>query len=79
MQLGMVFKEGIMQTGICPECEAKISVTDGDCFLFNRVACPDCGATLEVINERPLRFQGGFTNRGTGWLSEWLRGRATKQ
>lgn len=68
-----------MQTGICPECEAKISVTDEDSFLFNRLVCPDCGALLEIINEDPLRFQGGFKNRGTGWLSEWLRGRVTKQ
>ena len=68
-----------MKTGICPECNAKISVTDEDCFLFNRVACPDCNATIEVINEHPLRFQGGLTNRGSGWISEWLRGGASKE
>jgi len=38
----------------CPECGAENSYREQDLFLFAHVACENCGALLEVIEEAPF-------------------------
>jgi alpha-aminoadipate carrier protein LysW len=40
-------------TSTCPECEADITLPNG--VMENElIACPDCGAELEVISLNPV-------------------------
>lgn len=41
---------------ICVECEGEVPVTEG-VMLGELVACPDCGAELEVVNLNPLTVE----------------------
>jgi alpha-aminoadipate carrier protein LysW len=40
---------------LCPECEAKIEVDD-ELEEGRTLDCPECGATLEVINTNPMEL-----------------------
>lgn len=44
--------EDRMSTAICPECDAKIELTD--VMQGEIVVCPDCGVDLEVVSVEPL-------------------------
>jgi alpha-aminoadipate carrier protein LysW len=42
-----------MNTVVCPECEADLTLPNG--VMENElIACPDCGAELEVISLDPV-------------------------
>ena len=40
----------------CPECEAAIDVED-DIEEGVALDCPDCGASLEVVNTNPVELE----------------------
>ena len=40
----------------CPECEAAIDVED-DIEEGAALDCPDCGASLEVVNTNPVELE----------------------
>ena len=40
----------------CPECEANLQLAS-DLIEGEIVACPDCGAELEVVSLSPLRLE----------------------
>lgn len=42
-------------TATCPECEAEVTLT-GNVLVGEIIACPECGAELEVIDLNPLRL-----------------------
>ena len=41
----------------CPECEAAIDMQDDIVEEGLRIACPECGAELEVVNSNPLELE----------------------
>jgi lysine biosynthesis protein LysW len=48
-----------METAPCPECSHEITLPkprEGQ-----RVACPNCGADLEVINSHPLELDWAYS------------------
>jgi alpha-aminoadipate/glutamate carrier protein LysW len=47
-------KEKVMNT-FCPECEAEITLP-ANVMQNELIACPDCGADLEVINLNPVEL-----------------------
>lgn len=42
-----------MNTANCPECDANLTVPPG-AMQNELIACPDCGAELEIISLDPL-------------------------
>lgn len=42
-------------TATCPECEADIKLPAG-VMVNELIACPDCGAELEVLNLNPVEL-----------------------
>jgi alpha-aminoadipate carrier protein LysW len=45
-----------MSSATCPECEADVSIP-GDAVQNELLACPDCGAELEIISLNPLSLE----------------------
>lgn len=44
-----------MPTGICPECDSDIHLTDEE---FNDiVTCDDCGVELEIVGLDPVELE----------------------
>jgi len=46
-----------MPKATCPECHARIQVSEDEANLFAQIECPECGASLEVIEEEPLELE----------------------
>jgi len=46
-----------MPKATCPECHARIQVSENEANLFAQIECPECGASLEVIEEEPLELE----------------------
>jgi hypothetical protein len=44
-----------MPKAICPVCEGWVHV-EADADMFDRVHCPDCGATLEITDVEPFEL-----------------------
>lgn len=42
-----------MTAAICPECDANLTMPSG-AMQNELIACPDCGAELEIISLDPL-------------------------
>ena len=40
----------------CPDCEAEIDVDDFDVDRGDRLSCPECGVTLEVVSLSPIEL-----------------------
>lgn len=40
---------------LCPECEAEVTLA-ADVMQNELIACPDCGADLEVISLDPVEL-----------------------
>ena len=54
-----------METVPCPECSYEITLPrprEGQ-----RIACPNCGADLEVISARPLELDWAYTEPEDDW------------
>jgi len=45
-----------MATAFCPECGAKVVLDIEELKLGQRIDCPECGTSLEVINVHPLEL-----------------------
>lgn len=43
------------QTALCPECDADVRVP-ADAMANELIACPDCGAELEIVSLNPLEL-----------------------
>lgn len=43
------------QQATCPECEAHLSLP-ADAMENELIACPDCGADLEILSLNPLEI-----------------------
>ncbi len=41
---------------LCPECEADVTIPAG-AVENELIACPDCGAELEIISLNPLQVE----------------------
>jgi lysine biosynthesis protein LysW len=48
-----------METAPCPECTYEITLPNPR--EGQRLACPNCGAELEVISSRPLELDWTYT------------------
>lgn len=46
-----------MPKAFCPVCEAELRLSKGEATLGSRITCPDCGASLEVVEEDPLELE----------------------
>lgn len=46
-----------MPRGNCPVCDADIRLGKAGAVYGKRITCPECGATLEVIEEDPLELE----------------------
>ncbi len=46
----------IPQTTLCPECDADVRIP-ADAVQNELLACPDCGAELEIISLEPLQLE----------------------
>lgn len=44
------------QTTLCPECDAEVGIS-ADAMQNELLACPDCGAELEIISLDPLHLE----------------------
>jgi alpha-aminoadipate carrier protein LysW len=44
-----------MNTATCPECSADVSIP-ADALQNELLACPDCGAELEIISLNPVEL-----------------------
>ena len=42
-----------MNTVLCPECEAEVTLDSGT-VVGEIIVCPDCGVDLEVMSLEPL-------------------------
>ena len=49
------YGEMTMRT-LCPECEADVTIPAG-AVENELIACPDCGAELEIISLNPLQVE----------------------
>ena len=54
-----------METAPCPECNYEITLPKP--HAGQRIACPNCGADLEVINSRPLELDWAYTEPEDDW------------
>jgi len=43
-----------MPKATCPACGKSITLHEDEAILYERVACENCDALLEVIDEDPL-------------------------
>jgi lysine biosynthesis protein LysW len=41
---------------VCPACESEIEIDELDVDLGQRIGCPECGVTLQVINISPIEL-----------------------
>lgn len=41
----------------CPVCDAWIRLDEDEAEYGSRVTCPECGASLEVVEEKPLTLE----------------------
>ena len=48
-----------MSIGICPDCDAEVSLTDAP-WLGQRVSCPRCRTMLEVTGLSPVELDWAF-------------------
>jgi alpha-aminoadipate/glutamate carrier protein LysW len=44
-----------MNTANCPECDAQVTIP-ANAMENELIACPDCGAELEIISLSPLQL-----------------------
>ncbi len=44
-----------METATCPECDGDVPIP-GDAMENELLACPDCGAELEIISLNPVQL-----------------------
>lgn len=44
-----------MSDSLCPQCDASLTIPD-NAMLNELIACPDCGAELEIINLNPVEL-----------------------
>ncbi len=54
-----------METAPCPECSYEITLPSPR--EGQRIACPNCGADLEVISARPLELDWSYTEPEDDW------------
>ena len=45
-----------MTTPLCPECDAEVAIP-ADAMENELIACPDCGAELEIISLDPVELE----------------------
>ena len=43
---------------ICPQCHARLSVTNSKDELIKRIKCPNCGKPMDIRFKRPVREDG---------------------
>lgn len=41
---------------LCPECEARLDLDEGQVDEGAVVSCPDCGSDFEIVNAHPLEL-----------------------
>jgi lysine biosynthesis protein LysW len=39
---------------LCPACESEIEIDELDVDLGQRIGCPECGVTLQVLSISPI-------------------------
>ena len=46
-----------MPRATCPACGKGFHLDEDEAVLYNRVYCPHCDASLEVIDENPIMLE----------------------
>lgn len=41
---------------LCPACESEIEIDELDVDRGQRIGCPECGVTLQVVNVSPIEL-----------------------